>query len=1216
MRPKSIFLSFLLLLFVQPLCAATARRGWTKLELSHVDGQSASAPAGLLKRFGAELIADYGSYAIVAAPKGLAAALEAQARQENIRVRVRDELDVLALPGAAVDAREGITGVPAEKLTREYPAGRPGVFVLQFIGPPRAEWISEVQALGWTLSRYIPHNGYLAVGTPGLLGSTRQLSFVQWLDFYHPHQKLARLKRDGNVHELLFELPEGDGSASGVEAIRTAAVGAIEVRRNAYDTRVIARVSDAAAEGLLRHEMILSVVPRTGGTPSDERQVLSLTSNVTFVGSALAPTNPGTYWSWVTQRCAECLDMPAATWKIGIADGGLDNGATTGGHNDLAGRKFFGNEFYPPEDAHDPECAPTQLLCDGTGHGTLVSSIAIGNALTPNGTTPHKDADQFRWGLGVAPTAGAFMTKIYSQDSFSTGHGHIIDENVELWTADAANAGVTVQNHSWNDSNEPEPGTYTLVSRDFDISTRDADHTASTARTPIFLTVSAGNRGTQGDFVKRTLTLPGGTAKNVLTVGGSENYRPNVFSCSSMGDSFNNVMFGSRIGTQDPGYFKPDVMAPGSLITNAFASSMWGQDILYCMGNLVPSDPKYTGMGGTSFAAPVGAGAAMIVKRYLGTSPSSTSPALTKAVLIAGARSMRGGEDKTKSPPQPITAVPSQQQGFGRLSFEDILNGAQKPVVFDQSLSRTFTGPGQSFAFTLTVRESAKPVKIALVWTDTPGTAGVLSPLVNDLHLEVRRNSVPNVVYIGNRLGVTANDEQSTAYPSPGSLPYDTKNNVEFFRLFMNAGETITITVRSSAINGDTDGNTANFEQDFALAALNTQVPCVPGAITQQPQSQTIVPGASPAPLSVAASGVGPFIYQWYRAVSPQQVNPVGTNQPTFNPGPLVQTTQYWVRVTDTCGGVVHNSQTATITVQCTAPPAITQQPASPTINPGQPTTLSVTATQAVSYQWYTGTSGVTTNPIPGATNSSVIVAPTTTTNYWVRVSNACGFTNSVTATVTVNPQITRRQTSFALANSQTSITATWPQPTQAGNLLVAVISADMYPNSWITFGAPAGWTQAVTYAWARPKLSIYYLPNNAGSRTSETFTVSLGYHDMTLYLLEYSGIAAVNPLDKTSFDGEETNNGYVQTGFTQNIAQAKELVITALTSDMQGQFSTVPADGYTEIYDKNVFWNLTTAMWEKITTTGGSYGHGATVSAPGEQWVGVVATFKGVIPN
>ena len=114
MRRTSIFLSLSILLAVQSLFAASARRGWTKLELSAVDGKSASAPAALLTRFGAELIADYGAYAIVYVPKGVVTALEAQAGQNNVRVRERDELDLLQLPGGAVDAREGIAGVPPE----------------------------------------------------------------------------------------------------------------------------------------------------------------------------------------------------------------------------------------------------------------------------------------------------------------------------------------------------------------------------------------------------------------------------------------------------------------------------------------------------------------------------------------------------------------------------------------------------------------------------------------------------------------------------------------------------------------------------------------------------------------------------------------------------------------------------------------------------------------------------------------------------------------------------------------------------------------------------------------------------------------------------------------------------------------------------------------------------------------------------------------------
>lgn len=102
----------------------------------------------------------------------------------------------------------------------------------------------------------------------------------------------------------------------------------------------------------------------------------------------------------------------------------------------------------------------------------------------------------------------------------------------------------------------------------------------------------------------------------------------------------------------------------------------------------------------------------------------------------------------------------------------------------------------------------------------------------------------------------------------------------------------------------------------------------------------------------------------------------------------------------------------------CTAP-AITAQPTSTTINAGASATLSVTAsgTEPLSYQWYVGTSGSTSNPISGATSSSITVTPGATTSYWVRVSNACGAVNSNTATVTVNapppPQRNRTRADF-----------------------------------------------------------------------------------------------------------------------------------------------------------------------------------------------------------
>ncbi|HYC60603.1 MAG TPA: FG-GAP-like repeat-containing protein [Thermoanaerobaculia bacterium] len=87
----------------------------------------------------------------------------------------------------------------------------------------------------------------------------------------------------------------------------------------------------------------------------------------------------------------------------------------------------------------------------------------------------------------------------------------------------------------------------------------------------------------------------------------------------------------------------------------------------------------------------------------------------------------------------------------------------------------------------------------------------------------------------------------------------------------------------------------------------------------------------------------------------------------------------------------------------CTAP-LITTQPQSQSTTSGTSRTLSVTATGTgpFTYQWYVGNSGNTANPVPGSNGSTLTVTPSSTTSYWVRVSNACGSANSNTATVTV----------------------------------------------------------------------------------------------------------------------------------------------------------------------------------------------------------------------
>jgi hypothetical protein len=195
-----------------------------------------------------------------------------------------------------------------------------------------------------------------------------------------------------------------------------------------------------------------------------------------------------------------------------------------------------------------------------------------------------------------------------------------------------------------------------------------------------------------------------------------------------------------------------------------------------------------------------------------------------------------------------------------------------------------------------------------------------------------------------------------------------------------------------------------------------------PPAITTQPASISINNGQSTT-LTVAASGTSPT-FQWYRGASGNTTNPVsGATSASFTTPALTVVTSYWVRVSNTAGS--SDSNTATVTVAGIIAPVITTQPLSTTINSGGTATLTVTASgDSPGFQWYRGTSGVTTDPVVGAISASFTTpALTTTTTYWVRASNVAGISDSNAATVTVisPPAITTHPLSTTISSGGTA---------------------------------------------------------------------------------------------------------------------------------------------------------------------------------------------------
>jgi hypothetical protein len=81
-------------------------------------------------------------------------------------------------------------------------------------------------------------------------------------------------------------------------------------------------------------------------------------------------------------------------------------------------------------------------------------------------------------------------------------------------------------------------------------------------------------------------------------------------------------------------------------------------------------------------------------------------------------------------------------------------------------------------------------------------------------------------------------------------------------------------------------------------------------------------------------------------------------------------------------------------------------------VGSGQTATLTAAAavTGSVTYQWYEGTSGVTSNPISGATSATYTTPPLgSTTSYWVQITTSTGAVEdspTITITVTAPPAV------------------------------------------------------------------------------------------------------------------------------------------------------------------------------------------------------------------
>lgn len=233
--------------------------------------------------------------------------------------------------------------------------------------------------------------------------------------------------------------------------------------------------------------------------------------------------------------------------------------------------------------------------------------------------------------------------------------------------------------------------------------------------------------------------------------------------------------------------------------------------------------PWYRYESGSSMAAAHVSGTLALMQEFFEQRLGRTnSPALMKALLVNGARSLGSPYDFSA---QSLY----NYQGWGRVNLPTTLPAlltnytpqAVGPVYFAEQNPTNALATGQRHVRTLQLTDLARtePLRVTLVWTDPPGNPAAGVKLVNDLDLVVT-NLDTGEVYFGNDIpgGRAFNAPWDTNAP-PNT---DVVNNVENVYLMPLLGTNYAIAVLGSRVNVNAvTAHPENTVQDYALVISN-----------------------------------------------------------------------------------------------------------------------------------------------------------------------------------------------------------------------------------------------------------------------------------------------------------------------------------------------------------------------------------------------------------
>jgi len=632
-------------------------------------------------------------------------------------------VDPLA-PHRALAARAMLEGM------RTNDASKFDYILVQTTHPLNKEEKRRLAEAGASILEYVPQDTYLCHFPPSDLGRVRGLPFVSWTGPYDKgfklHPALIGLERKGTVRSL-FEVSVRPHAT--LDA--TPKVVDVILHRNLKASDVLEKIAEAAqvSPDLIqvgRNKLRLTVKARQ----------LDGLANVDGVRT-VEEVKPRKLLNDVARKILGAPAVAASPAFFGqgqvvaVADTGFDRGSTTDTHPAFTGRV---KKLYPlgrPNDASDTD-----------GHGTHVCGSVLGN-----GTSTILNLSI----QGTAPEATLVMQSVLDSGG---GLGGLPADLNDLFTT-PYNDGIRIHSNSWGS---------TIGDGSYEAQASEVDNFVWNHR-DMLICFAAGNAGadasSRGVIDNGSLTPPG-TAKNCLTVGATENMRPDFNLTYGGGFGFpadpiasdlvaNNpegmAAFSSRGPTQD-GRVKPDVVAPGTAILSTRSRVATGT------GWQASNDPLYFFDGGTSMATPLVAGCVALVREYLAKTQGRNNPsaALLKALIINATHNITG-----QYVPPEVGSIPDNSEGFGRVNVGEVLAPTGQVRFWDEGDGKQLD-TGEEETRTVTVAAANQTIKATLVWTDPAG-----SGLQNDLDLILR----------------AANGTEQHGNVPANSTSFDRVNNVE-----------------------------------------------------------------------------------------------------------------------------------------------------------------------------------------------------------------------------------------------------------------------------------------------------------------------------------------------------------------------------------------------------------------------------------------------------